>query len=290
MEPRDGHARPADRRVRAGPGAGRAMPRRCCSTSAGGSAARRASSPTVPGTCRGRCSWTWTPTSPRRPARRAGTRCRSRPVSRPRCAAPGSATGARWSSTTRRTPPWRRGPGGCCATSGTMTAGSWTAGSAPGRPRAGRWPPGTARCRRRGTSPPGPGRCRCSTPTARPAWPAAGLLLDARARERYRGEAEPIDPVAGHIPGAISAPTTATSARTAASCPRRGCGPGSRRSASARTGPAHPVAAYCGSGVTAAHEVLALEIAGIRASLYAGSWSNWVADPARPVATGPEPG
>jgi thiosulfate/3-mercaptopyruvate sulfurtransferase len=50
------------------------------------------------------------------------------------------------------------------------------------------------------------------------------------------------------------------------------------------------VGTYCGSGVTAAHEVLALELAGITASLYAGSWSNWVADPARPVATGPEPG
>jgi thiosulfate/3-mercaptopyruvate sulfurtransferase len=112
-----------------------------------------------------------------------------------------------------------------------------------------------------------------------------GLLLDARARERYRGETEPVDPVAGHIPGAISAPTAANlnpdgtfkdAAELAARFAELGVtGPGGGA-----------VGAYCGSGVTAAHEVLALALAGIPAALYAGSWSNWVADPARPVATG----
>ena len=117
-----------------------------------------------------------------------------------------------------------------------------------------------------------------------------GALLDARARERYRGETEPIDPVAGHIPGAISAPTTGNVAHDGRFLPAAGLrarfaalGVGADRDA-------RPVAAYCGSGVTAAHEVLALEIAGIPASLYPGSWSNWIADPARPVATGPDPG
>ena len=111
-----------------------------------------------------------------------------------------------------------------------------------------------------------------------------GLLLDARAGERYRGEREPVDPVAGHIPGAVSAPTTDNlnpdgTFRSPAELT-------ARFEALGADGGANPVGAYCGSGVTAAHEVLALALAGIPAALYVGSWSNWVADPARPVATG----
>ena len=111
-----------------------------------------------------------------------------------------------------------------------------------------------------------------------------GVLLDARSAERYRGEAEHVDPVAGHIPGAVSAPTAANvnpdgTFRPAADLRMR------FRSLGA-TGD-RPVAAYCGSGVTAAHEVLALTLAGIPAGLYVGSWSDWITDPARPVATGP---
>jgi len=114
-----------------------------------------------------------------------------------------------------------------------------------------------------------------------------GALLDARARERYRGELEPVDPVGGHIPGALSAPTTANIAPDGRFLPAAGL-----RARFATLGAAGPgmVGVYCGSGVVAAHEVLALELAGIPASLYVGSWSNWVADPARPVATGTEPG
>jgi thiosulfate/3-mercaptopyruvate sulfurtransferase len=113
-----------------------------------------------------------------------------------------------------------------------------------------------------------------------------GVLLDARSAERYRGEAEHVDPVAGHIPGAVSAPTAANvnpdgTFRPAADLAERF---GSLGAASDR-----PVAAYCGSGVTAAHEVLALTLAGIPAGLYVGSWSDWITDPARPVATGPTP-
>lgn len=115
----------------------------------------------------------------------------------------------------------------------------------------------------------------------------AGLLLDARAAERYRGEAEPVDPVAGHIPGAVSAPATGNldaSGRFLAPEELR------RRFAALGAVPGRQVGAYCGSGVTAAQEVLALELAGLPAALYAGSWSDWVTDPSRPVATGAAPG
>ena len=116
-----------------------------------------------------------------------------------------------------------------------------------------------------------------------------GLLLDARAGERYRGETEQADPVAGHIPGAVSAPTAGNvnpdgtfrdPAELAARFAALGAAPGVGTQGGALVG------AYCGSGVTAAHEVLALTLAGIPAALYVGSWSNWIADPARPVATG----
>ncbi|WP_415949220.1 rhodanese-like domain-containing protein [Streptomyces sp. KLOTTS4A1] len=114
----------------------------------------------------------------------------------------------------------------------------------------------------------------------------SGLLLDARAGERYRGEVEPIDRVGGHIPGAVSAPTTENAApdghfRTAAELATRFHALGADK--------APRVGVYCGSGVSAAHEILALAIAGIEAELYAGSWSNWSSDESRPVATGPNP-
>ena len=112
-----------------------------------------------------------------------------------------------------------------------------------------------------------------------------GLLLDARAAERYRGEVEPVDPRAGHVPGAVSAPTSANltaEGRFLSDDELR------RRfeEAGVSTGAANPVGVYCGSGVTAAHEVAALAVVGIAAALYPGSWSQWSNDPARPVATG----
>jgi thiosulfate/3-mercaptopyruvate sulfurtransferase len=114
---------------------------------------------------------------------------------------------------------------------------------------------------------------------------AAGVLLDARAPARYQGLEEPVDPVAGHIPGARNAPM-ADLVGDHGLVP-----PASLRRLLDRHGarPGTPVGAYCGSGVVAAHVVLACEVAGIPASLYAGSWSDWVTDPSRPVATGPEP-
>jgi thiosulfate/3-mercaptopyruvate sulfurtransferase len=115
----------------------------------------------------------------------------------------------------------------------------------------------------------------------------AGLLLDARAGERYRGEKEPVDPVAGHIPGAVSAPTAENVNPDGTFRPPAEL---ARRFAALGAGAGTEVGAYCGSGVTAAHEVLALTLAGIPASLYAGSWSEWITVPARPVATGPDRG
>jgi thiosulfate/3-mercaptopyruvate sulfurtransferase len=112
----------------------------------------------------------------------------------------------------------------------------------------------------------------------------AGVLLDSRAPERYSGASEPVDPVAGHIPGARNRPTTDNVDDQ-----------GRFRSADALSeefralgvdGGAQ-VGAYCGSGVSAAHQVLALELAGYPATLYAGSWSEWITDPSRPVARGP---
>jgi thiosulfate/3-mercaptopyruvate sulfurtransferase len=113
-----------------------------------------------------------------------------------------------------------------------------------------------------------------------------GRLLDARAGERYRGEVEPVDPRAGHIPGAVSAPTGDNldadgRFRSAAALRERFAALGAD---------AGPVGVYCGSGVTAAHQVAALAVAGVPAALYAGSWSAWSNDPARPAATGPEAG
>jgi thiosulfate/3-mercaptopyruvate sulfurtransferase len=123
----------------------------------------------------------------------------------------------------------------------------------------------------------------------------SGFLLDSRAEERYRGEVEPIDRVGGHIPGAISAPTTENVGadgqfRQLADLARRFASLGLPSSAELASGDgALVVGAYCGSGVTAAHQVLALELAGLPSALYVGSWSEWSSDPARPVATGPEP-
>ncbi|GGG58323.1 sulfurtransferase [Sinomonas atrocyanea] len=120
----------------------------------------------------------------------------------------------------------------------------------------------------------------------RPGAPAGGVLLDARAAERYRGEVEPVDPRAGHIPGALSAPTADNLAADGTFLP-----PAALRERFAALGAdgRRPVAVYCGSGVTAAHDILALAVAGIDAALYPGSFSQWSRDPSRPVAVGAEP-
>lgn len=112
---------------------------------------------------------------------------------------------------------------------------------------------------------------------------AGHVVLDARAAARYRGDEEPLDPRAGHIPGAVSAPTADNlnadgTFRSATDLRARFAELGADRST---------VTVYCGSGITAAHEIAALAIAGHAAALFPGSWSEWSSDPARPVATGP---
>ncbi|MBF4580134.1 sulfurtransferase [Frigoribacterium sp. VKM Ac-2530] len=119
------------------------------------------------------------------------------------------------------------------------------------------------------------------------AFPTHGTLVDSRAAERYRGEVEPVDPRAGHVPGAVSVPTAgnldASGLFLDADALRA-------RYEEAGVRPGEPVAVYCGSGVTAAHAAVALTVAGYDPVLFPGSWSAWSSDPDRPVATGAEPG
>jgi thiosulfate/3-mercaptopyruvate sulfurtransferase len=112
------------------------------------------------------------------------------------------------------------------------------------------------------------------------------LLLDARAGERYRGEIEPVDPRAGHIPGAVSAPTSDNVDSDGRFLPPAEL---RRRFEALGISDNAQVGVYCGSGVTAAHQVAALELAGFRAALYPGSFSEWSSNPLLPVVTGPEP-
>jgi thiosulfate/3-mercaptopyruvate sulfurtransferase len=110
---------------------------------------------------------------------------------------------------------------------------------------------------------------------------AGGVVLDARAPERYRGEVEPVDARAGHIPGARNAPFAANlvDGRFAA--------PGELRRRYSELSADGGAIVYCGSGVSACHDALALEHAGLgRPRVFVGSWSAWAGDPARPVATG----
>lgn len=112
------------------------------------------------------------------------------------------------------------------------------------------------------------------------------LLLDARAGERYRGETEPVDPRPGHVPGAVSAPYAGNLGPDGRFLP-----PDALRERYAALGATErPVVAYCGSSLSATHDLLALELAGIGGGrLYEGSWSDWSSDPRRPIATGPTP-
>lgn len=119
------------------------------------------------------------------------------------------------------------------------------------------------------------------------AFPASGVLIDARAADRYRGDSEPYDPVGGHIPGARNLPEPVHSDAQGRILDRE-----TILASFAEVGvtPGATVAAYCGSGVTAAHTALVLHEVGIDAKVFPGSWSQWSNTPGRPVATGDQPG
>ncbi|MFC7827937.1 sulfurtransferase [Streptomyces sp. NPDC057375] len=133
---------------------------------------------------------------------------------------------------------------------------------------------------------PAPGAAGLLDADAAAALARSGVLFDARAGERYRGEVEPIDRVGGHIPGAVSAPTTENVAPDGRFLPAEELRARFKSLGATEDG---AVGVYCGSGVSGAHEVLALAVAGIPAALYVGSWSEWSSDPERPVAVGPDP-
>ena len=231
--------------------------------------------------------------------RRAGTRCRIRRRScRPCCAVRACAATRRWSPTTTATAPSPRGPGGCCAGPGCPPTGS-PCSTAAGRAWVADGRPTTAepaQPARRATSSCGPEACRCSTRTPPRQLARSGVLLDARAGRRATA-ARP----------SRSTRRRATS-RARATCPATEItGPDGRwlppaelarqlRRARVRRRPSRTpvVGAYCGSGVNARPSCSPLEHAGLRppdrpAALYPGSWSQWSADPSRPVATGAEP-
>lgn len=115
------------------------------------------------------------------------------------------------------------------------------------------------------------------------AFPASGVLLDARAADRYRGDSEPYDPVGGHIPGARNLPEPVHFDAQGRILDRETV---LANFAAVGVTPGTPVAAYCGSGVTAAHTALVLHEVGIEAKVFPGSWSQWSNTPGRPVATG----
>ena len=114
--------------------------------------------------------------------------------------------------------------------------------------------------------------------------PDAPTLIDVRAPERYSGKHEPIDLVAGHIPGAINLPATANLHADGRFLP-----PAQIAALYAEAGGGEGAVLYCGSGITAAHSLLALESAGLTAAIYPGSWSDWIGDPSHPIATGNDP-
>lgn len=160
--------------------------------------------------------------------------------------------------------------------------GGWQRWRAEGRPVTAEV---GARPARVFTAAPRPGRLVGAADVSGGLGDASTPLIDARAGARYRGEAEPLDPVAGHIPGAVCADFEENLAADGTFKSRKEL----RRRFRAILGdtPSEQSVSYCGSGVTACHNLLAMEHAGLAGGrLYAGSWSHWITDPDRPVERG----
>jgi thiosulfate/3-mercaptopyruvate sulfurtransferase len=116
----------------------------------------------------------------------------------------------------------------------------------------------------------------------------SALVLDARLPERYRGETEPIDTRAGHIPGAKNAPYTLNLTKDAAPVMRPAAELRAHYASLGVSEDRDPIV-YCGSGINATLDLLALEVAGFKGRLYGGSWSEWSSDPSLPAAIGEKP-
>ncbi len=169
----------------------------------------------------------------------------------------------------------RHGPGGCYAPRASPTSGYLTAALPRG--------PGPLE---NGSVTTAPGDVTVAvadlyhgampTLTADEAAELGDRLLDARAPERFRGEVEPVDPVAGHVPGATNVPSTSLLDDSGSFLP----------DAELLRALGDPAGAYCGSGVTASVVVAALAAVGVDAALFPGSWSQWSGEPGRPIATG----
>ena len=245
-----------------------------CSTCATGWADRRARPSSRRDTFPARRTSTSTVTWPPHPAPAAGTRCPSRRTSRPRCARPGcGATDRSWCTTTGPAAP-PPAAGGCCAGRVTTTCACSTGAGRRGwrrvdRARSGRPGPHPA------TSWSGRAACPCCgrrTCPRRGRWSTPG---------RRSGTGERSSPWT-RWPATSPAPSTCRPRRTS---PRTVASGRADELREVYAGVGGDVAVYCGSGVTACHDLLALERIGVHATLYPGSWSEWVADPERPVET-----
>lgn len=163
--------------------------------------------------------------------------------------------------------------------------GGWQAWTQAGLPLQGKAPPAAEAVRFEGTP---DWRQVVSSETLEQQLREGGdklQLMDARTRERFRGDAEPIDPVAGHIPGAFNLPLQDNLDPDGRFKPADTLRDLYMAAFDGR--PAESIVAMCGSGVTACHNLLAMELAGLHGGrLYAGSWSEWIRDPDRAVATG----